>query len=92
MQACEVMKRAAPDLILLDLAMPTMSGFEVISVLKATPQLQNIPVILLTASNYIYSDSETYGDLRIHRDGGLKPTEVLTLLNMVTQNIDDWRS
>jgi signal transduction histidine kinase/CheY-like chemotaxis protein len=92
MQACEAMKLAAPDLILLDLAMPTMNGFEVISVLKATPQLQNIPVILLTASKYIYSDSETYGNLRIHRDGGLKPTEVLTLLNIVTQTINHWSS
>lgn len=90
LQACEMMKLAVPDLILLDLAMPTMSGFEVISTLKATPQLQNIPVILLTASKYLHSDSETYGDIRIHRDGGLKPTEVLKLLNMVTQSINHW--
>ncbi|MEO8392279.1 MAG: hybrid sensor histidine kinase/response regulator [Chloroflexota bacterium] len=92
LQACEMMKLSAPDLILLDLVMPTMSGFEVINTLKASPQLRDIPVILLTASKYIHADNEMYGDLRIHRDGGLKPTEVLKLLNLIAQSTSQWSS
>ena len=39
-----------PDLILLDLNMPDMDGFEVIAKLKANPSYANIPVIFVTAS------------------------------------------
>ncbi|MBZ0285531.1 MAG: response regulator [Anaerolineae bacterium] len=84
-QACEMMRTAIPDLVLLDLVMPTMSGFEVIAIMKADPQLQHIPIILLTATKYIYSDDETRGELHIHQHGGLKPMEVLKLLNMIAQ-------
>ena len=38
-----------PDLILLDLMMPEMTGFEVLEVLKGNPETANIPVIMLTA-------------------------------------------
>ncbi len=38
-----------PDLILLDIDMPEMSGFEVCRILKSNPQTQNIPIIFLTA-------------------------------------------
>ncbi|HWA34748.1 MAG TPA: adenylate/guanylate cyclase domain-containing protein [Cyclobacteriaceae bacterium] len=38
-----------PDLILLDIDMPEMSGFEVCRILKENPQSRNIPIIFLTA-------------------------------------------
>lgn len=38
-----------PDLILLDLMMPEMSGFEVLEALKGNPATAKIPVIMLTA-------------------------------------------
>jgi CheY-like chemotaxis protein len=88
-QACEMMETAAPDLVLLDLVMPTVSGFEVIAAMKSNPQLQNIPIILLTATQYIYSDDESRGELHIHQNGGLKPMEVLKLLNMITQTVNN---
>ncbi|NMF84568.1 adenylate/guanylate cyclase domain-containing protein [Nodosilinea sp. P-1105] len=40
---------APPDLILLDITMPTMDGFEVCQKLKANPTTQDIPIIFLTA-------------------------------------------
>ena len=38
-----------PDLILLDIMMPDMSGWEVLQKLKENPSWENIPIIFLTA-------------------------------------------
>jgi signal transduction histidine kinase/CheY-like chemotaxis protein len=83
-QACEIMKMARPDLVLLDLVMPNMSGFEVIAAMKADSRLRDIPVILLTATKYVHSDDETCGEIRIYQHGGLKPSEVLKLLSTIS--------
>ncbi|MBF0273116.1 MAG: diguanylate cyclase [Magnetococcales bacterium] len=47
-----------PDLILLDIIMPEMDGFEVIRRLKAEPATRNIPVIFLTARNDVASETQ----------------------------------
>lgn len=39
-----------PDLILLDLLMPSISGWDVLTALKADPKLQKVPVVILTAA------------------------------------------
>ena len=38
-----------PDLVLLDVMMPKINGFDVLDILKNTPQTSNIPVIMLTS-------------------------------------------
>jgi two-component system, chemotaxis family, response regulator Rcp1 len=43
-------QQAAPDLILLDINMPGLSGFDILTELKADPQLKHIPVVMLTSS------------------------------------------
>lgn len=45
----EVIEREKPDLIILDLIMPEMDGFEVIDILKRNPETANIPVIVASA-------------------------------------------
>jgi CheY-like chemotaxis protein len=50
-EALEKVQTDAPDLILLDVMMPRMSGFEVCRKLKADPQTRDIPVIMVTALN-----------------------------------------
>ena len=45
----EVMKDSRPDLIVLDLMLPKISGFDVLKTLKETPAYADIPVIILSA-------------------------------------------
>lgn len=47
--ALETVNESLPDIILLDVMMPGMSGFEVLERLKANPKTAHIPVIMITA-------------------------------------------
>ncbi len=44
----EMVMKEAPDIILLDIILPKMSGFEVLKKIKSDDELKKIPVILLT--------------------------------------------
>lgn len=50
-QALEQVDKEHPDLVLLDVMMPDLSGFEVAQRLKANPDTADIPIIFLTALN-----------------------------------------
>jgi len=52
----EAAKTLKPDLILLDVIMPKMTGFEVIKILKADEDICNIPVIFLTGRRGIQDE------------------------------------
>lgn len=59
-QQGEFADRPRPDLILLDLNMPRMDGREVLSAIKADPELRRIPVIILTTSQSEDDIAEAY--------------------------------
>jgi two-component system, OmpR family, response regulator VicR len=48
-EGLEVVRREKPDLILLDLMMPDMDGWEVYQQIKADEELREIPVVVVTA-------------------------------------------
>lgn len=54
-------KQTKPDLILLDIIMPKLDGISVLKRLKAVPETQNIPVIILTN---LYDDKKVSEVLR----------------------------
>lgn len=53
LEAIEAIDRSAPDLVLLDVMMPRMSGFEVCQKIKAQPSTSEIVVIMVTALNEV---------------------------------------
>ncbi|MCL2074831.1 MAG: response regulator [Betaproteobacteria bacterium] len=79
-------EKIRPDLILLDIDMPEMDGFEAIQLLKANPRLRSIPVIFLTAQN------DTVMEIRGFELGALdfisKPFSPPVLLKRVEMHIE----
>jgi len=64
-QALQAVEHAPPDLILLDISMPEMNGYEVCRCLKAKDRSKDVPVIFLTAS------SDTADKVRAFDTGGV---------------------
>ena len=50
-RALDILKKVTPDLILLDIEMPVMDGYEVIKKLKREKETKDIPVVFLTSHN-----------------------------------------
>ena len=81
LEALEIIAKEPPDLILLDVMMPRMSGFEVCRRIKNDPKTSDIPVIMVTALN-------EFGDIERAIDSGTddflsKPVNKLELLTRI---------
>lgn len=55
-EAIEMTRHLLPDLILLDLMMPDVSGFDVVDALKGDPRTAQIPIIVVTAKEITAED------------------------------------
>lgn len=53
----EIAKRELPDLILMDMNLPDVDGYEMTRRIRATPELAHIPVVAMTA-NVMHGDRE----------------------------------
>jgi len=81
LEALKIIAKEPPDLILLDVMMPKMSGFEVCKRIKNDPKTSDIPVIMVTALN-------EFGDIERAIDSGTddflsKPVNKLELLTRI---------
>lgn len=56
--ALEVFKKEKPDLVILDLHLPKLDGFEVCKRIKADPATAKTPVIMMTAAYTTVDDAE----------------------------------
>lgn len=79
--ALEICMNERPDLILLDIAIPDMDGFDVIARIKQNPYLDRLPVIFLTASHD--TDTEIRALESGARDFITKPVEKSILLHRI---------
>jgi len=71
-ECLEVLKTNQPDLILLDIMMEPMDGWETLEKIKASPATRNIPVLMLTAKPLTPEEANEYGPYI--EDYILKPT------------------
>ena len=84
-EALDTVKKDRPDLILLDVMMPKMNGYEVVSCLREDENLSFIPICLLTADKYVnLRNAIAVGaDALIH-----KPVNIKHLLLKVREILD----
>jgi two-component system phosphate regulon response regulator PhoB len=77
-------KADPPALILLDLMMPGMSGWQVIAALKASPQTRAIPVVVLSARRDLPTTAKELGIVTFLA----KPFDIDELISIVQQYAD----
>jgi len=90
----EALKKVAadkPDLIVLDIMMPRMDGFEVLKRLKAKPESSEIPVIMLTAKA---QDADVFrgwaSGVSAYLTKPFSPIELITFANRIFSGPDDY--
>ena len=90
-KALDLVRRQAPDLIVLDVMMPELDGYEVCRRLKADPATRDIPVLFLTALSQ--PEDETRGFECGGADFIHKPFNPATVLSRVATQLEakQWR-
>ena len=78
--------RIKPDLILLDVIMPVMDGWQMLSKLRAQDKTKNIPVVMLTAKSE--TESLFKSQERKVLDYFVKPVDSKELLHFVKRYVD----
>jgi len=88
--ALDKARRSRPDIIVLDVMMPKMTGHEVAAALKADPKLANIPVVFVSAKAQ-GADVAKGMDLGA-ADYVTKPFDPIDLVDRVTAVLDKTRT
>ena len=84
----QVLRRYVPDLVICDVMMPQMSGFELVSIAKNDPETNFIPIFLLTASQK--QGNEHRGFQSGADDYIEKPFDTLVLSKKVENYFNTW--
>ncbi len=71
------------DLLLLDIMLPNIYGWEILEQVKADEATRHIPVIMLTARHYLEDEGETSKYADLFSDYVVKPFVVRDLLNKI---------
>ena len=76
-------RAARPDVILLDLMMPHMDGFQFLEELKSDPALHDVPVVVVTATSYGRTRRAAGSAVTLHRHKGFsieRPSSIFRAL------------
>jgi signal transduction histidine kinase/CheY-like chemotaxis protein len=78
-QALEMLRRRRPDLMVLDLIMPEMSGFRLLEEKAADERIRDIPVVVVSAQDPA-GVQKIERQITLAREGGFPPRDLLDLL------------
>lgn len=85
-RALELIRRRLPDLVLLDLVMPDLSGFELLAALKQDAALEHIRVIVTSAQDPT-GEPAISNQLTLSRSSGFTSKELLDVIGVLTQTV-----
>lgn len=90
LEGLEILNKADQqiDLILLDIMMLGMDGWQVLQIIKSNEKLAHIPVIMLTARHYLEDESETSNYAGMYNGYVVKPFVVRDLLGKIKDLIN----
>ncbi len=78
-QGLEMIQRKRPDVVLLDLNMPELDGFAVLSQLRSNPRTQGIPVVIVTAEDDLAAERRAdLGDVIVYSKNATDEGQLLT--------------
>jgi signal transduction histidine kinase len=80
----EMLRSRKPDLLLLDLIMPVMTGFQVLEEKRKDPAIRDIPVIVISSRDPL-GEAITNNTIRISHNGGFSASHLLDIIQMTTQ-------
>ncbi|MEW6266193.1 MAG: response regulator [Thermodesulfobacteriota bacterium] len=89
LRALEKIKESQPDLVISDLVMPEMDGFELTEAIKSSPQWRHIPVVIISThadSKYIFKALKLGADDYLTKPAGKEMLEAV--LNRIFDH--DW--
>lgn len=74
-----------PDLVLLDLMMPEMDGFQVLEFIRSRPELSEVPVLILTAMDLSIQDMQTLHQraTQVLQKGAISPSQLAAKIRSV---------
>lgn len=82
-EALEAIRKAPPDLVVLDIVMPRMNGYELCRRLKSDPKTQNVPVVICSSKG---EEFDRYWGMKQGADAYIaKPFQSIELLGTVKQ-------
>ena len=86
----ELIEAENPDIVILDIGLPDMDGFEVLRTLKADPGTRDIPVVMLTAKA---QDADVFRGWQSGVDSYLtkpfNPMELLTFIERIFASLEE---
>ncbi len=83
-QALGLLRERRPDVMLLDLVMPGMNGFEVLQMKSQDPDLQRVPVVVISAKDPM-GEPIVSSTLTVTRGGGLSARELVTCIQSLSE-------
>ena len=89
-EGLEKIRSEKPGLVVLDVMMPYMDGFEVLKTIRREPETENLPVIMLTAKAQDKDVFEGYhygADMYLTKP--FNPMELVTFVKRIAQGQDD---